>query len=369
MSNLKSFAAALVACSACAAFGDVTLGGTRIQSMGGAGLALPFDVANNYRVNPSFLAFGNKNPKLQFPQFGYRLDGISLSGVTDIVGKIGNGGLDSDGILSLARQYSRSSVTIGLQTNFGVQFGGLAISAGGSAGINSVPNAQLQNWANSGGDVNNVDLGSRLDAYGYATQQIEIAYGNAIRTKAGRLAVGVNTKNIKSYYAHKFADKDTIQSNNTNGIQNGSGIAGDFAESTSYGADLGLLYSPPNINNLYIGMVVENFITPSGAFPFESPGGGQPILQNGFDPFKRATSVGLGYQLDRFLLAADFVDLGNAAGRSEMRAGAELNISRGFALRAGYNSRTAFTYGVGFGSLNIQLGGNTPITIASVLRF
>ena len=68
-------------------------------------------------------------------------------------------------------------------------------------------------------------------------------------------------------------------------------------------------------------------------------------------------------------LCVDFIDLGNSAGRQEVRYGAELALSRGFAVRAGYNSRTAFTYGLSLGGLNVQVGGQAPLTLASVIRF
>lgn len=348
---------------------DVTLGGTRSQGMGGAGLALPFDIGNNYRMNPAFLAFGSKAPSIQWPQFGYKLNGISFGDVNDIVGKLSNGGLDSDGVLTLARTYANGDKTLAVNTDFGIRFAGLAIGARGEVGINSRPNQQLQNWAAAGGDTSNVDLGSRLDAYGYGYQQIEVGYGNTVKTKAGKLSIGFNAKQIKSYYAHKFADKDTIQNNNSGGVQNGSGIANNFAESNSFGMDLGFIYRLPNVDDVYFGAVIENFIEPGIAFPYEAPGGGQPITAEGFDPYKRALSLGFGLNKGKLMMAADIIDLGNAAGRQEVRYGAELALSRGFALRAGYNSRTAFTYGLSLGGLNVQVGGQAPLTLASVIRF
>ncbi len=348
---------------------DVTIGGTRSQGMGGAGLALPFDIGNNYRMNPAFLAFGPKAPTLQWPQFGFKLNGISFGDVSDVVGKLSNGGLDSDGVLTLARDYANSNKVVAVNTDFGVQFAGFAIGVRGELGINSRPNQQLQNWAAAGGDTSNVDLGSRLDAYGYGYQQVDIGYGNTVKTKAGKLSIGFNGKRVKSYYAHKFADKDTIQNNDANGVQNGSGIAQDFAESSSYGMDIGLIYRLPNADDVFFGAVIENFIEPGIVFPFEAPGGGSLIAAGGFDPYKRTISAGFGMSKGKLMMAADFIDLGNSAGRQEVRYGAELALTRGFAVRAGYNSRTAFSYGLSLGGLNVQIGGQAPLTLASVIRF
>jgi hypothetical protein len=348
---------------------DVTFGGNRSRGMGGAGLALPVDIGNNYRLNPAFLAFGSKAPTFQFPQLGYRLSGIGVGDIRDILGDVDQGGLDSDKVVDLAQQYGDRNLTLAVNADFGIRFAGLAIGARGEVGINTRPNEQLRNWSANGGDLSNVDLGSRLDTYGYGTQQLEVGYGTSVRGKMGRLSIGFNARKITSYYAHKFADRDTIQSSNANGVQNGSGIANDFAKAESFGMDLGVMYTLPGANNLYFGAVIENFIEPKIAFPFEAAGGGQGITPNGFDPFARNMSVGVGFVQDKLMLAADIIDLGNRAGRMETRYGAELALSKSLALRAGYNSRTAFSYGVSLGGLNIQIGGQAPITLGSVIRF
>lgn len=348
---------------------DLTFGGVRAAGMGGAGLALPIDVANNYRMNPAFLAFGSKNPTIQWPGLGYKLDGVSLGQVNDIVGTIDEGGLDANGILTLARKYATNSKAVAFNGNVGFRFGGLAVGGSGQAGINSIPNAALQTWAQNGGDTNNVPSNGRLDAYGYGYQQLEVGYGNTIRTRAGKFTVGANLRRIKGYYAHKYADGTTIQNNDQNGVQNGSGITGDFVTKEGTGVDLGLLYNLPNINNLYIGSVIENFIEPNIAFNYEAPGGGNPVVQDGFDPYKRTFNLGAGYVQDKLLMAADLVDIGNNAGGQQLRYGAEYAISKTIFLRAGYNSQTAMTYGLSINGFNLQLGGKVPLSLTTVIRF
>ncbi|MBI1331879.1 MAG: hypothetical protein JST12_00740 [Armatimonadetes bacterium] len=354
---------------AATAHADVTFGGARAAGMGGAGLALPVDVGNNYRMNPAFLAFGSKAPTLQWPGLGYKLDGISISNVRDVVGTIDHGGLDANGILTLASKYGESPKAVAFNGNVGFRMGGLAIGAKGEAGINSIPNASLQTWAQAGGDTNNVPADARLDAYGYGYQQVEVGYGNSVRSKAGKFTLGANVRRIKAYYAHKFADSATIASGDSNGVQNGSGITGDFATQDSTGVDVGLLYNFPNVNNLYIGTVIENFIEPNIAFNYEAPGGGQPIIPGGFDPYKRTFNLGLGYVQDKVLMAADLVDIGNNSGGQQFRAGAEFKIGGNSYFRTGYNTQTAFTYGFSVGGFNIQLGGKAPLSLTSVIRF
>lgn len=349
---------------------DVTFGGNRSTGMGGAGLALPIDINNNYRLNPAFLAFGSKNPSLMWPQFGYRLNGLGISDVNNLVGDLNQGGLESNKIIDIARRYSNSNKTIAVGADFGVRFAGFAISTRGELGLNTVPNAQLQNWAANGGNTANVDAGSRLDAYGYGYQQVEVGYGNSFRIPAGRLAIGGNLKKVTAYYAHKFADRDTIQNGNSGGVQNGSGIANDFAKGEALGLDLGVLYSPPKMDNTYVALVVNNFIEPNIVFPFQAPGtGANPIDPNGFDPMKRTISAGVGHVQGPLMLAADIVDFGNNAGLATTRYGAELSLGKGFAVRAGYNSRTAFTTGISIGGFNIQFGGNAPLSVNTVIRF
>jgi len=364
------FAIVLVVFSISAmSYADVTFGGARAAGMGGAGLALPFDIGNNYRMNPAFLGFGSKAPTVQWPSLGYKLDGFSISNVRDVLGNINHGALDAEGILNLARNYATEPKAVSLGGNLGFKIGGFAIGGSGEGGVNSIPNAALQTWAQNGGDVNNVDPGSRLDAYGYGFQQIEIGYGNSVRSKAGKFTVGANVRKIKAYYAHKFADQSTIQNNDTNGIQNGSGLTSDFTTKESFGMDVGVLYNLPNVNNLFFGGLIQNAIEPNIKFDYEAPGGGNPIVPNGFAPYKRTYNLGAGYAQNRLMLAADWVDVGNNAGGQQLRYGAEFAISKSAFLRAGYNSQTAFTYGLSVGGFNIQLGGKSPLTLTSVIRF
>lgn len=355
--------------TASVASADLTFGGIRAAGMGGAGLALPVDIGNNYRMNPAFLAFGNKSPAFQWPSLGYKLDGVNFGDLRDLVGDLSKGGLDNDAVIRIAQQFGDSDKLIGFNGNLGFKFGGFAIGGKGNIGVNSVPNADLQTWSQSGGSLATLPPTARLDTYGFGSQELEASYGNSVRTKAGKLTVGVNLRKVKSYYAHKFADANTIQTSNSGGVMNGSGLVGDFATKEGTGADVGVLYNPPGADNLFFGMVIENFVEPNIAFNFEAPGGGNPISALGFDPFIRTNNFGVGYVQDKVLLAADWIDVGNRAGRQETRYGAEFKISGSTFFRAGYNSRTAFTYGISLGGFNIQLGGKIPITLATAIRF
>ena len=368
--NKFHFALGWVAISISAvASADVTFGGSRAAGMGGAGLALPIDIGNNYRMNPAFLGFMSKAPTLQWPSVGYKLDGINISNLRDVVGNINHGALDASGILTLARNYADSPKAVAFNGNLGVRFNGFAFGASGEAGVNSIPNAALQTWAQNGGNVNNVPANARLDAYGFGYQQYEVGYGSSMKTKVGKLTIGANLRQIKAYYAHKFADGTTIQNNSTSGVQNGSGLTSDFATKQSTGVDLGMLYNFPNVKNFFVGGLIQNAIEPNIKFNYEPPGGGNPIIPNGFDPYKRNFNVGVGYIQGRLLAAADWIDLGNHAGNQQLRYGAELAISKSTFLRAGYNSQTAFTYGLSINGFNIQLGGKSPLTLTSVIRF
>ena len=369
MKRIQSVIGLCILGLAAASQADVTFGGARAAGMGGAGLALPVDIGNNYRMNPAFLAFGSKAPTLQWPSLGYKLDGISLGNVRDVVGSIDHGGLDASGILSLARNYADGPKAVGVNGSAGFRLGGFAIGASGEAGINSIPNAALQTWAQSGGSINTLPPTAREDAYGFGYQQLEMAYGNSVRTTAGKFTIGANVRQIKAYYAHKFADSNTIINNDQNGVQNGSGIVGNYATQNGTGVDLGMLYNFPGNNELYLGGLIQNIIEPNIKFNYEPAGGGQAIIPGGFDPFKRTFNVGLGYVHSKLLMAADLVDIGNHSGGQQLRYGAEYQLGGNTYLRAGYNSQTAFTYGLSISGFNIQVGGKAPLSITSAIRF
>ena len=347
------------------AHADVTIGGSRAQGMGGAGLALPVDITQNYVQNPAFLAYGSKGFKGAFPQIGARFRGFSISDLNDVIKSSNNGGVSSDTVLEIARRFGNEDKSAALNSSLAFSGGGFAIGGRGEVGINSVPNDALKSWD---GQTSSLNGSERLDVYGYGYTSVDVAYGNVMRIPQGKLAVGATARIINGYFSHKFVDGNGIATGT--GVQNGSNIpAGVDAEhEQGVAVDLGFLYNLPHVENLYFGLVVENAVKPNINFDVQNSGGSASFSD--LKPFVTTYNAGVGFVGGKNLrLAADAIDIGNKAGRLETRYGAELLVAKGFSVRAGYNTRTAFTYGFEVFGLNVQIGGNAPITLASAIRF
>ncbi len=366
------FALPLLALLAPAARADVTFGGSRAAGMGGAGLALPVDVFQNTRLNPALHAFGPKGLRLQYPQFGYRTQGLSLGEASDLVKDLTRGGsANTDLALRLARRFGGDRREFGAEAGLAVFGGGFVLSGFGEVEGTSIPNAALRTFIRNGGDPNNAPLDAQLDAYAFGYTSVGLGYANAVQLPRARLALGGRLKSVRGYYAHKKAQGPSISSNTTGGVVNGSNIpAGDdYLNEGSVGLDLGAIYSLDRVRGLTLGAVVENAIAPKVRFDSERPDNGG-LRPDYVDPFRTALNLGAGYAYRRNLLfAADAIDVGNRAGRAEFRTGVEIGLARAFAGRAGYNSRTGFTYGLAVGGFNIGLGGRSPVTIATSVRF
>lgn len=339
--------------------------------MGGAGLALPVDVFQNTRLNPALHGMGPKGFRLQYPQFGYRTDGLSVGDAADLVGDLTRGNDNEDLAVRLARRFGGARREFGAEAGLAFFGGGFALNGFGEVEGTSIPNDALSTFVNSGGDVNDAPLDAQLDAYAFGYYSVGVAYANAVRLPRATLSTGVRVKRVDAYYAHKKAQGPSIASNTTGGVVNGSNIPGDkdFLRDSSVGVDLGAVYSFDKIKGFTVGAVVENFVQPTVRFASERPDNGG--LRNDYvDPFRRALNLGTGYVYRRNLLfAADLIDVGNNAGRSELRTGVEVGLARSFAGRFGYNSRSGFTYGLAAGGFNIQLGGQLPVTVGTSVRF
>lgn len=373
MNKLSSYAAlasGLALLSTAHADDSFRFGGSRSAGMGGAGLALPIDIIQNHRLNPAMLGFGRRKIGLQYPEFGIQTKGIGISDFRDAFGDLNNGGVDSDKVVNLARKYGDRRVDAAADGSIGFVAGGFAISGGGAGAVASIPNASLSTFVASGNtDYSQLPADARLDAYGYAYYEVDASYGAPVRTGAGTLAIGGRLRDIKAYYGHKVADQGSIQSGA--GVQNGAEFGGsndDTMDKNSLGFDLGVLYQPKVLSNLYVGATVENLVVPKVGFTRTLPN--SDVLTEDFNPFKTTTSVGVGAIVGKtLLLAADIHDVFNRAGDEEVRLGGELNVGRLVSVRAGYNSRTAFTVGLSVGGFNFSLAGNQAVTFSSNIKF
>jgi hypothetical protein len=95
-----------------------------------------------------------------------------------------------------------------------------------------------------------------IDLTGLAYVEIPISGGYQFATKAGKFDVGGSLKVMPGY----TVDKDIKIDTSTGDIS--TDIRKDEESSVSWGIDLGLLYIPPKLDNLSIGLVGKNLNTP-----------------------------------------------------------------------------------------------------------
>lgn len=346
---------------------DLRIGGSRANTMGGAGLALPVNPTNNLRLNPAMIGFAPGDLSVEIPSLGYQLQGIKIGDLSDYLGSINDGSLDSDKIQELGLKFGRNDIRFGLDGTLGLRMGGFAVTGYAQAEVLAVPNADLKSYNGSSGSLGE---NPQLDAYGLGYYTLGIGYGRQIPIRDAHLGLGVNVNIIKAYYAHKVAkyDSSTETADVTDGIDIDSGS--DTNSKNGVGVDLGLLASSDVLKGTYAGLVVKNFIEPNVKFSQQLPDSTTVAVDN-LRPFKRSINAGLGKTLDngKFLLAADMLDLGNHAGNSSLALGAEYAPLSWFSVGAGYNSRTRFTVGCSIIGINISYSDQEPITFGYLLKF
>lgn len=364
MKQALSFAiAGVLAAISTSASADVQFGGTRAQGMGGAGLALPVDAANNFRLNPALLAYAPKGLSVSYPSVQLKLDGLSVGDLNDYFGNIKDGGLDSDKLIKFANKFGSRRHDLGLNGSLGLLGGGFALTGMGEAVVSTLPNATLQSSVGSGTPAN----GSQLDGYGLGYYGYGLSYGNTVPVPEGGLSIGANAHVVKAYYAHQ------IVSYTAGGVTSGpaSGDVGGHStvSDSGFGADLGFLYHTKDMPNVHYGFVAENLIKPNIKFDRQLANS-TTVLKDDIDPFQTNFRAGVGATIGKnILLAADYLDLGNRTGNSQIALGAEYHFGSTLALRAGYNSKNSFSVGFSAFGLNVAFANNIPITIGAGFRF
>lgn len=343
---------------------DWVIGSGRYNGMGRAGLALPGDYIYSGRLNPAMYGLAPSSFRFQVPRLSFRIDGVGLGDVQDFFGDVDSGGLDENKLAQIARQLGDGNFEFGAGAGLGVLFNGFALDFEGDALVAGLPNPALQAWVASGAQ-GSVPVSSQLDAYGLGGYQIGIGYGRRLNTPGEMdISVGARAKIVKSYYTHRFADATSIQ-NNTVGALGAEMGGSDVLTESGFGLDLGMVASTAKDRGLFVGATIENLITPATSFDALAPN----LATNTIRPYSRTFNTGLGYlSPGSFVFAADFVDMFNGAGSQELRVGSEWTVGR-FALRGGYESRSGFTAGAGFGGFNVAFGGNTSAALSYALRF
>ena len=361
---------ALLTVASVASADDVRFGGARSFGLAGTGIALPLDVYETHTVNPALLGLASRRFHFGVPFVGYHTQRISLGQVNDLIGQTSGSNISDDEILKLARKYGGDTKELGVNGGVGFSAGGFALSGRVETLVSSIPNAPLRAFLASGDDdYKNTPIESRLDAYGLGYYEGDASYGRAFRLKKGDVvSLGANVRAVTAYYAHKVADGQAIAQNGD--VRNGSEITSDddFVRRSGVGVDLGGVGSLHTLPNAYFGFAVRNLVEPNVAFVRSRPDTDFPLTRD-LRPFRRQVGLGASYVKERYLVAADLVDVGNHAGVGGFRVGAEYALNRLFAVRAGYDTRKRFTAGVSVYGVNAAIASDGTTSIISALRF
>jgi hypothetical protein len=265
----------------------------------------------------------------------------------------------------LLRKYARDDTRLVLTAGAGIFMKGMAITAGTIVDARLLPNEPLRNWARTSGDPNQIPDNSRGDIIAVAALSLpDVTTGMHLPIPNGELAVGVRVRRLQLFYTHYFADAKLLRAGGESFRAPELGDR-DFLEHTATGVDLGFLWKPSKKQPYTFALVAENLVEPNIRFDATN--------RNGetfrFKPLKRVYHVGMGAEMNTgTLLALDMIDVGNNAGRGEVRLGLEQRIGT-LALRTGYASKTGWTAGLGFGGFNIAYSESFPITISRTMDF
>jgi hypothetical protein len=352
---------------------DITIGGdARAFAMGGAGIALAQDIGGA-RVNPASLVFETRKFDLRIPTIAIRsTNDLALSKVTNYFanGQLGNTGNIND----LARTFVSTDSEFGLSGDTSIRYQNVEISGYAIAAGKLLPNDALRTWVNNGqqGILQEVAPGAQADliAAGYANLPA-VSVGFKLpqpATSKETIAVGVRAKLMRGYYAHYIANAPALDGE-TDVVAAPELGNNSYLTKRGFGADLGFLLKPQSTSRgtFSYGAIVSDAINPHIKFDTTDRNG----LPSTLDLIKTTASVGTAYQYGRsFTFVTDLVDITQAMGKTQIRAGTEyyLPLTR-LALRGGYSSATGFTYGAGFYGFNIALGKRQPLEIARTLNF
>lgn len=343
---------------------DLSIGGSPSAGMGGAGLAVIRRPTAQSFQNPAVIAY------VQGFRFGAgnidtTAQGASLSRLIDDLEIQQGSAADIATAAGLLRKYAGQDTRLLLTGDLGVIASGVGISVGGIVDARLLPNAPLQNWARTDGNPANIPANSRADVIAVGVVSLpDITAGVRLPSEQGDLAVGVRLRNLKLYYTHYFADQAQLQAGN-NATRAPELQGRDYREFSATGVDLGFLWRPTGDRTYTLALVVENFVEPNIRF--------QATDRNGqvfnFKPLNRTYHAGIAVELESgSLIAVDFIDIGNNAGKGEIRLGFEQRLG-GIALRTGYASKTGWTAGLGLGGFNIAYSDSLPVVVSRTLNF
>jgi hypothetical protein len=361
---MRRIACWLLSVLALPVWADLSFGGSPSAGMGGAGLAVIRRPTAQSFQNPAVIAYvqgfrfgaGNIDTTSRGASFSRLLDDLEVrqGSAADIATAAG-----------LLRKYAREDTRLLLTGDLGVIASGVGISVGGIVDARLIPNAPLQNWARTDGNIANIPANSRADVIAVGVVSLpDITTGVRLPSQQGDLAVGVRLRNLKLYYTHYFANQAQLQAGGS--ATRAPELQGrDYREFSATGIDLGFLWRPTGDQTYTLALVVENFVEPN--IRFEATDRVGQVFN--FKPLKRSYHAGVAVELETgSLIAVDFIDIGNNVGKGEIRLGYEQRLGR-IALRTGYASKTGWTAGLGIGGFNIAYSDTLPVVVSRTLNF
>lgn len=361
---MRRIACWLLSVLALPVWADLSFGGSPSAGMGGAGLAVIRRPTAQAFQNPAVIAYvqgfrfgaGNIDTTSRGASFSRLLDDLEVrqGSAADIATAAG-----------LLRKYAREDTRLLLTGDLGVIASGVGISVGGIVDARLIPNAPLQNWARTNGNIANIPNDARADVIAVGVVSLpDITTGVRLPSPQGDLAVGVRLRNLKLYYTHYFADQAQLQAGQ-NATRAPELQGRDFREFSATGVDLGFLWRPTGDQTYTLALVVENFVEPN--IRFEATDRVGQVFN--FKPLKRSYHAGVAVELETgSLIAVDFIDIGNNVGKGEIRLGYEQRLGR-IALRTGYASKTGWTAGLGIGGFNLAYSDTLPVVVSRTLNF
>ncbi len=353
----------LIGIGAASLWADISFSGSPATGMGGAGLAIVRNPGAQMYQNPALAAYV-KGVRFGLGSFDFTTKGASLSNLIDDL-KFRQGSVADIGTgAALLRKYAREDTRLIATGDIGLVINGFAISAGAIVDARLLPNASLQNWARTSGDPTTIPTNARGDIIAMGVASLpDITGATRFRFQGGDLAVGARVRSLKVFYTHYFADQNALQ-NNQDAIRAPELGSRDYLEFNTTSVDLGFLWRAPDGKTSY-AMVVENFIEPNLRIDATSRDGAPLRLK----PFTRTIHMGVAMEVvGGGVWALDLIDVGNNAGRSEIRVGYEQRIGA-LVLRSGYASRTGWTAGIGIGGFNFAYSDEFPIQVSRMLNF
>jgi hypothetical protein len=334
------------------AFADVHFGrSARSAAMGGAGLAMLDDPLTTSLINPAAMALVSRKTRLVPPGIEFRTRGTSLSRLLDSRDLISDSKLGS--AIALAREFGDEPTLLSIDASAGVEASTIAIEVGRQVIAGIFPNNAFVAWATSG-TIPGTPSAAKADVSADTiTYMPSIVSGWKIpQVAGGRFYVGSRAK-----WLHSVHYGQTLQLSVAEGATTAD-IVADGAETKTeddgFAMDLGMAYQLDGPRKTTYGFVATNFLHTdlSG------------ISQ------ERLVSLGVSTRpVSRVLVAADLVNIWKAYGEpTRLRLGAELQLSRGVALRAGY-SGDDFTCGFGLFGYDFAYSKQAPFSIAQTLAF